>query len=235
LLRIDPERKISFIDGFPLAHFFTLQSFGNTAKNFGPEAEQNQLKAWLYLKKMGLSPKNWIHLIPSKDPSRIVISKPEEALSQIRTFKGNAVISLERNAVLSLFPADCYPIFITDKTYSFLALVHGSLAAVRKGRIVERTIEAARLESDAWPDELIIGIGPGIKECCYKRGMKGIDLLETILRQLEEIPRKNIFIADVCTACGKRKDDYLFFSHQRSKKTKEPEGRFAAFVALKEP
>ena len=204
------------------------------ASNYGQDAKKNQLRAWLYLKKMGLSPANWTHLVPSKDPSAVVVAEPEAPGP--RTWQGNAVITLERSAVLSLFPADCYPIFLTDKTNSFVALIHGSLAAVKKGRIVERTIEVARGQSGAWPDELIVGIGPGIKDCCYKRGWlkkKKIDLLRMILKQGEGIPAENFFIADACTACGEWKEDYLFFSHYRSRTQHEPEGRFGAFVALK--
>ena len=238
MLRIDPARKISFLEGFPsthLVHFFTLKALGNLAQKYGMEAKQNQGKVWFYLEEMGLSPEHWIHLVPSRDPSMIIISRPEEIPSEKRSFKGNAVITLERNTVLSLFPADCYPVFITDRAYSFLALIHGSLAAVKKG-IVERTIDVLlESESDTGLEELIVGVGPGIGKCCYQRRFRKIDLLEMILQQLPGIPEKNIFTAGICTACSKWNDDYLFFSHRRSQLTGEPEGRFGAFVALKDP
>ncbi len=230
MLRIDTERKIAFVEGFPLIHLFTLRSFGNMAVKYGLEAKDHQKKVWSYLEEMGLRKENWIHLIPSKDPGKIVLS-PNKGTDVF----ANAVIVFQQGVVLSLFAGDCYPIFVTDKTHSFLALIHGSEAALRRGRIVQRTIKDTSFASGARPDDLVVGIGPGIKKCCYKRGLKRVDLLGMILEQMGEIPEDNIFIAGVCTACSKWENDYLFFSHRRSKKTGEPEGRFGAFVSLKEP
>jgi copper oxidase (laccase) domain-containing protein len=79
-------------------------------------------------------------------------------------------------------------------------------------------------------DHLVVAIGPGIHSCCYRRA----DLISENIKQAEEggILTSNIIVADDCTSCSQRDGKYLFFSHQRSKKTGEKEGRFIAAVAI---
>lgn len=232
MLSFNGKSRLAFLKSFPLPNFFTLASFGNMSKKFGEEAIKNQEKAWRYLKKQGLNQDKEIALFPSKVPG--VIVTPEPGLLRPQTVIGNAVITAEEGSVLSLFPADCYPILLTDKALRFLALVHGSSVAIQKARIVEKTLAVIRQQFGVKPKELVVGIGPGIQKCCYRRQGKSIDLLAMIFDQLIEVPTINISVADACTSCSRdKKGEYLFFSHHRSKVTQEKEGRFGAFVALK--
>ena len=232
MLTIDEKKGLASLESFPLPNLLTLASFGNMAEKFGGGAVENKHRAWHFLKRKGLNSDKWIHLLPSKEPGKIIVLEP--VISGPRIVKGNSVVTEEQDVVLSLFPADCYPILFTNKRFSFLSLVHGSRVTIKRGRIVEKTIEIVRQQLGVNPEELIVGIGPGIKKCCYRRGLKKVDLLAMIFEQLAGVPTGNISVADVCTSCAQGdRGEPLFFSHHRAKLNGEKERRFGAFVALK--
>ena len=214
MLTIDQERGLAFFERFPLPNLFSLVVFGNMSEKFGGGAIKNQKKAWRYLKEQGLNPHQEIALLPSKAPGAIIT--PEPGLLRPQVAIGNAVITAEEGSVLSLFPADCYPIFLTDEASRFLALIHGSFVALKRGRIVEKTIQVTRQQSGVKPQELLVGIGPGIQKCCYQKRNMPIDIPLMIMQQLGEVPTKNISVADVCTSCARgERGESLFFSHHR--------------------
>ena len=228
MLTIDEKKGLALFPRFPLLNAFSLASLGNMSERYGTEAQENQKKVWAYLKQEGLRREDEIHLLPSKAPGMIVTPDPTPEVAGPHVVLGNAVITAKEGSVLSLFAADCYPIFLSSKSKKFLALIHGSLVAVKKGRIIEKTVRVIREQFGIKPPDLIVGIGPGIKKCCYH-----VDLLAMIFGQLVEVPTENIFVADVCTSCGRNtRGEPLFFSHHRAKVNKEEEKRFGAFVAL---
>lgn len=227
MLTIDQKSGLASLK-FPLPNFFTLARFGNMALKYGADAEENQKRIWKILQKQGLCQEEEIHLVPSEKPGVIITPDPFPEISGPYVVSGNAVITAKEGSVLSLFSADCYPIFVTSQNYSFLALIHGSYVAVKKGRIVEKTIQVIHQQFGVKPEELVVGIGPGIKKCCYH-----VDLLTIIFKQLIAVPTESIFVAGVCTSCGRdEKGKPLFFSHRRAKVNQEKEGRFGTFVAL---
>jgi len=153
---------------------------------------------------------------------------------------------------LSLYTADCLPIIITQANQQpeFIALIHAGWSGTNQ-QILSRAIWLIKRTLGLEPEQLLVLIGPGIHVCCYhnpelasyfskKLSWKpfihedSVDLLGYNLQQAAEvgIQRQNIIVADDCTSCAKSQDDYLFFSHYRSKKTGGKEGRFVAAVSL---
>ena len=221
-LGINAEKTIAWIEEFPLSHFFTTKRFGNVARKYGPidatrlEAEIQRFVGKEYSR---------IHLIPH--------GKDICFMDADKSFQGNPSaqgVILRRNPeftyVLTLYPADCYPILLTDSRYKIIGLLHGSWKQLKQ-KIIERAIALIQTETKLDPQSIIVGIGPGIKKCCYHK-----DLLAMILKQVDKYKIEKVFIAGTCTYCTKLEgeEDYLFFSHRRSKVLPEPEGRFAAVL-----
>lgn len=143
-------------------------------------------------------------------------------LQKIREMQGDALITNQPNLIIGIYTADCLPILLIDKKQKAIGVIH----AGRKGTmisIVKKVIDQMGTHFNTLPHDLIAGIGPGIKKCCYE-----MDILEANLQQLTEqgLLKKNIFFSDQCTSC--RND--LFFSYRADKgKT----GRMIGFIMLK--
>lgn len=141
---------------------------------------------------------------------------------EIRGMSGDGLITNQPNVIIAVLMADCLPLLFIDKKKKAIGAIH----AGRKGTmasIAKAAIEQMKTHFGTMPENLIIGIGPGIKKCCYE-----VDILEANLKQVIEtgVLKENIFILNQCTFC--RKD--LFFSYRAdNRKT----GRMIGFVMLK--
>jgi len=146
--------------------------------------------------------------------------------------KCDALITSQHGVGLALLPADCYPVIITgsdSQRRSCLSLVHSGPKGTRLG-IVAKTIQKME-ELGVMTSSMRIAIGPGIGPCCYNR----TDLVSEIVVQAIEqgILESSIIAANCCTYCSKdSRGKPLFFSHSRSTREQEREGRFMAFVSL---
>lgn len=223
-LGINSEKTIAWIGEFPLIHFFTTKKFGNVASRYG-EVDLTRLEE--QIQKLAGEKFSRIHLMPYGN--EVLIEKNSKITFHYLQRYGQAIFVKqvpETVQVLTIYPADCYPLFFTTSDYSVLGLIHGSFQQL-KSKVIERAMQVVPKRLRIEPATFVVGIGPGIKKCCYK-----VDLLEMILQQLERAGIKKIFIAGTCTSCTKLEgeEDYLFFSHRRSKKLK---GRFAAVLTSK--
>ena len=140
---------------------------------------------------------------------------------EIRKIQGDGLVTNQPNVILAILTADCLPILLIDKKQKTIAAIH----AGRKGTmisIVGKAIEKMESLFGTEPENLIAGIGPGIKKCCY-----GVDIFENNLQQImnKGVLKKNIFSIDECTSC--RKD--IFFSY-RAEKGKT--GRMIGFIMI---
>jgi len=239
-----------------IAHGFTLKKLEN-GQNFDfdlrnrNQAQKNFLKVINFIgaKKSSIITCRQVHSnkIIKFDPL-----KPDP--HKYREIEGDALITNQPNVTIAVITADCLPILLIDKKEKAIGAIH----AGRKGTmmsIVKAAIENMKIYFNTMPENLIVGIGPGIQKCCYevdktiadqfekkikhsnqvvipnpKNKLKHtIDLLEANLGQLIEknVLYKNIFVMDYCTSC--RND--LFFSYRADKiKT----GRMLGFIMLKD-
>jgi len=155
--------------------------------------------------------------------------------------------------VLSTFYADCVPLYFLDPVKRAIGLSHsGWRGTVNKmGKV---TVERMITEYESNPKDIIVVIGPSICVDCYEVSMdvaqefmtvfKNADNLNKIVIQknrekamldlwqanlavLKEagIPKKNISVPDICTACNKD----VLFSHRASGGKR---GNLGAFLVL---
>ena len=141
---------------------------------------------------------------------------------EIRKMQGDGLLTNQPNVILAILTADCLPILLIDKKQKAIAAIH----AGRNGTmlsIVEAAIERMRILFGTIPEDLIAGIGPGIKKCCYE-----VDLFEANIEQVikKGVLKENILNLDQCTSC--RND--IFFSY-RAEKGKT--GRMFGFIMMK--
>jgi YfiH family protein len=81
----------------------------------------------------------------------------------------DALLTDQRRLPLAIFTADCLSVFLFDPERPAIGLVH----AGRRGSAKGITAKAIRLMQENYhsrPQELLIGFGPAIRDCCYEVG-----------------------------------------------------------------
>jgi hypothetical protein len=136
--------------------------------------------------------------------------------------QGDGLLTNQPNVILAILTADCLPILLIDKKQKAIAAIH----AGRNGSmlfIIEAAIKQMEILFGTKSENLIAGIGPGIKKCCYE-----VDLFRANIEQMKKkgVLKENIFSLDLCTSC--KKD--IFFSY-RAEKGKT--GRMLGFIMIK--
>lgn len=240
-----------------IKHIFTTRFGGvsegyygslNLAKNVGDKIDnvnknRKVVMDILNLGNLSLFTTNQIH------SNRVIIIE-EKDRNKGRQFFADALLTSRRNLPLTMFFADCIPIFIFDPENLVIGLVHAGWRGTLSG-IVKATIKKLKESYKSNPKLIEVAIGPGIQDCCYEVG-KDMELLvstnfpqfnnKVLFRrnshlylslsllnyyQIKEfgIPDVHIAKADVCTFC-KQED---FFSYRRDKGST---GRMMALIVL---
>lgn len=165
---------------------------------------------------------------------------------RLQTIQGRAVLEGDGlmtgvpGILLGIQTADCVPVLVVDVKRRIVATIHAGWRGTAAG-IVERGVEAMRLEYGCKSDDLVAAVGPSIGACCYTVGKEvreefgaafryanelfrssgdecRLDLWEANLRQLAQAGVEKITVIGECTACavdaqGRRK----YFSHRAEK------------------
>jgi YfiH family protein len=79
----------------------------------------------------------------------------------------DALFAHERNLFLSITTADCLPVFFFDPITKTFGLAHAGWRGLVAG-IIPNTIRAMTRESGVRPENLLVGIGPGIGACHFE-------------------------------------------------------------------
>ncbi len=156
---------------------------------------------------------------------------------------GDALISAQQGDALSIFTADCVPIFILDVATPAIGIAHagwrGTLA-----RIAVKTLAQMKNSFGTHAENCLIHLGPSIQECCYTvspdliykfvqhfgstvHNEQNLSLQTASFRQLVDIgvTSESVSISPFCTACHTDK----FYSHRaEGGKT----GRMLSFIQL---
>ncbi len=206
-----------------------------------------------FLAKHGLELKNCI--LPSlTHEDQIVIVYEEDkgkGMSDPDTrIEAEALITNTPNLGLCIITADCFPVIYYDPEEKVIALAHLGWKPAGKG-LAAQVVKKMQSEFNSKPNNLKVYIGPGIHTNSYRYDKPlqqnfpewkpylkpipntnelSIDLLGFIVNQLKEVgvDESNLEISTIDTATNLN-----FYSHYRSKKTGEAEGRFITVVALK--
>ena len=162
--------------------------------------------------------------------------------------KTDALVTNLKNILLMVKTADCFPLLFFDSEKKVVAVCHaGWRGAIQK--IFLKTLLAMINHFSCKITDIQIIIGPGARECCFKHHHflqeklpewekfikneeddKTLDVSAFIKEELMAVgvKRKNIHDLKICTVCNKN-----YFSHFRSLRQNEPEGRFATIIGLK--
>ena len=153
--------------------------------------------------------------------------------------------------VLSVFTADCVPVFLYDPVRRVIGLVHSGWRGT-VSRIGDAAIRLMRETCGTDPADLVCAVGPSICRDCYEvsddvaeafaaefaghtgeileekgGGKYQLDLWEANRIVLEEagVPAGRISVTDICTCCNSQ----LLFSHRA---TGGKRGNLGAFLML---
>jgi len=210
--------------------FFSKRNDGNMSLNWGNHADVNKnVKNFFQKAGVGLRKKR-VHIKTGHGNRVLILNKKNIDVTRVKGLKHDGVITSCRKAVLTLASADCYPVVMTDKAGSFVSLLHVGRSGAEK-KIVSKAIGIVIRRIGVRPKDIILVVGPGIEECCYS-----VDLFKMIKQQAISycVSHKNIHTTNVCTCCKKGDNgEHLFFSHRRSMKNGELEGRFLTVVSFK--
>lgn len=92
----------------------------------------------------------------------------------------DALVTSVANVVLSLYFADCVPVFLAASSGRAIGLAHAGWRGTAKGVALE-TVRVMCREWGLEPSEIVASIGPCVRSCCYEVGE---DVLEAVCRSL---------------------------------------------------
>lgn len=216
---------------------------GNMSVKWGEEKEieENRKK---FLAKHGLRRED-VAVMDLLHDDKIEVVGLEAAGENVRA---EAVLTREPGLALMLLTADCNPISFYDPTKKVIALGHMSWQTTTLS-LSKKVVEAMQKEFGTDPADLLVAIGPSARKESYIQkevkqrehpewapflhdagnGETAIDVLGFNVDQLVSagVRRENISVDPTDTITSP-----TYFSHFRSVRTGEPEGRFATILTL---
>jgi YfiH family protein len=157
----------------------------------------------------------------------------------------DALITNEKEIVLTILTADCVPVLLYDNEKEVVAAVHAGWKGT-KAKIVAKTVKKMKEMYGCEPENIIAAVAPSIGSCCYevgedvaehffdtadgcrKTGEKYmLDLPLINKKQLLDVGLKevNIEMSDVCTACEVDR----YFSYRKEQGCS---GRFMSMIGM---
>lgn len=207
-----------------LKYGFSTRKDGSMNRHTQKENREN------YFKKIGI------------DPNRVVTAdlihgqkaiKVTEEMGGKMIQDADGLITNEKNLFLSATGADCFLIYFYDSLKQAVGISHTGWCGLLAG-VIKNTIEGMILNFGSAPQNILVGISPGIRKCHFKINPEDktkyenypgtiienkdevfIDLAGIIKFQLQDnkVLEKNIEDSGICTYCDK--DEY--FSYRRDK------------------
>lgn len=131
----------------------------------------------------------------------------------------DAAMTDTKDIVLSIRSADCAPVFFLDTRHRAIGMAHVGWRGASE-RLTSKMVQAFRRQFLSRPGDLLIGVGPMIRSCCYEVGSEfrnvfgpfvskrnsgfHFDLFGWIVEELrsEGIGLDQIRDSQFCTACS---------------------------------
>ena len=157
----------------------------------------------------------------------------------------DALISNQKNIMLTILTADCVPILLFDPIQNIIGAVHAGWKGTEQ-EIVKKTVKKMQSDFNSDPKNIIAGIAPSIGKCCYevdwnvaqhfenienaytqKDDKYMLDLPHINKTQLLKVGLKdeNIELSSICTACEVDR----YFSYRKEQGCS---GRFMSMIGL---
>ncbi len=187
--------------------------------------------------------KNNIYLPIQKHTDKVLVigASPEPLIA-------DAVITKQKGLLIGVQVADCVPILLCDPKKQVVGAVHAGWRGTAEA-ILKKTIQTFCEHYFSDPADILVAIGPSIRQCCYEvdgeviravshasgngvyfrtKGDKfHLDLAAA--NQLQAltmgVPEGNVWISDDCTFCSPEK----FFSYRFAGGSA---GRQAGFIGI---
>jgi YfiH family protein len=166
----------------------------------------------------------------------LVIDQPNPDVSHFQRVDSDAIITNQRNILIGILVADCFPVILYDRKKHVAAVVHLGWQGTAAG-LLGRTVKAMCELFGCQPEDLCAAIGPGIAAHSYEvdrpvrdafrqgtdqwgriatevsLGHWQLDLQKSVFLQLDEagISQTAIDLVTECTCCHKEN----FFSYRR--------------------
>ncbi|MEK9176870.1 MAG: polyphenol oxidase family protein [Patescibacteria group bacterium] len=215
---------------------------GNMSPDWGPEAgvRENRRK---FLTKHGFAPEQCVYMDLQHGSESAVVGEKEKGT----ILKVDALMTMAPGVALFLMTADCFPVAYHDPVKNAVALAHLGWKSTDKN-LAAQVVERMTQEFHSDPGDILVFIGPGIDKDSYlverpgqkddpkwrpfldeAMGSTKIDLVGYNENALIDagVPREHITVSPENTVSSPE-----YFSHRRSGKTGESEGRFATVAAL---
>lgn len=181
----------------------------------------------------------------------LVIDQPNPDVSHFQRVDSDSIITNQRNVLLGILVADCFPVVLYDQKKHVAGVVHLGWRGTAAGLLI-RTVQAMQEIFGCQPPDLRAAIGPGIAAHNYEvdrpvrdafrqgsghweeittevsLGHWQLDLQKSCLLQFDVagIARTAVDIVQECTCCHKE----AFFSYRRDQGRT---GRQMGFVLLR--
>jgi len=157
----------------------------------------------------------------------------------------DALITNQKNIMLTILTADCVPILLLDPVKNVVAAVHAGWKGTQQ-EIVLRTVEKMKETFNCNAKDILAGVAPSIGRCCYEvdwNVAQHFEKIENTYTQKEEKYRldlplinkvqllqaglleTNIEMSHVCTAC----EVASYFSYRKEGGCS---GRFMSMIGL---
>ncbi len=166
----------------------------------------------------------------------LVIDQLNPDVSHFQRVDSDAIITNQRNILIGILVADCFPVILYDQKKHVAGVVHLGWRGTAAG-LLGRTVKAMNEIFGCQTEDLCAAVGPGIAAHSYEvdrpvrdafrqgtdqwgriaaevsLGHWQLDLQKSILLQLDEagIDRVAVDIVEECTCCHKE----TFFSYRR--------------------
>lgn len=227
------------IGGVSMSPFDSL----NLGLTSGDNKETVLKNRYIFSNSLGYYPNESIYL-EHGNKVQVIDEKTKDSIE-----KADAVITTIKNLPLTIFYADCVPVFILDLKTPSIGLIHAGWRGT-VGNITGQTLLKMKEKFGTNPSDCIAGIAPSIGPCCFivdedvagiflktfgewkdlirKTSNKwSIDLWEINRRQLliQGVSENNITTSAICTSCSQD----LFFSFRRDNRLT---GRMAGLIVL---
>ncbi len=230
---------------------FSNRKDGNLSFKWATDKQEALENRRGFLEKLGLNLEDCVCMSILDSDQVVEVGKGTKGAGMLdisQAVKADAIITKESGVGLLLLTGDCLPIVLFDSVMKVLALAHLSWKST-EAKLLFRVIGGMKT-CGSKPSDVVVYIGPGIHKESYKfvnpiekslpgwepflqdlpDGQTAIDIVGYNTKQLTDsgVLQENIEACSVDTA-----SDQNMFSHYRSVRTGELEGRFATVVMMK--
>lgn len=221
---------------------------GNMDVRFSP-CEEVRLNRSKFLEKIAVK-EDWIVQAKLVHGEKIIEVTEEHLKNNEREFECDALVTKFKDIYLSFRTADCLPIYYFDPIKNVVALAHCGWQSTDK-HLAEKVVKKIVDDFGCEVKNILVAMGPAIHKKSYKfegpitkdypswsdyledlpSGETMIDNVQYNIDQLVQagIKHENIESSKIDTG-----ESLEYFSHYRSKRSGETDGRFINIIGLKD-